>query len=45
MCDGLRDELLLGVVEHRVVVVAIVANEGVRELVAEGVDAGVDGLL
>ena len=43
--DGLGDELLLGVAQRRVVVVAIVADERVRELVAEDVDAGVDGLL
>jgi hypothetical protein len=31
--DGLRDELLLGIPELRIVVVAVVSDERVRELV------------
>jgi hypothetical protein len=43
--DGLRDKLLLGVPERRVVVLAVVPDKGVRELVTGHRDLRVDGLL
>jgi len=42
--DGLSDELFGGVVEMRIVVVAIDADKGVRELVTDDVDLRVDRL-
>ena len=38
MRDGLRDELLGGVVQLRVVVVVVLTNERVRGLLAQDVD-------
>ena len=43
MRDGLGKELLLGVGELRVVVVAVVFDERVGELVVDDVDLRVDG--
>jgi hypothetical protein len=43
--DGLGDELLRRVVELGVLVLAIVAHEGMRELVAGDVDLRVDRLV
>jgi hypothetical protein len=45
MGDGLSDEFLLGVAELRISVLAVVADECVRELVAGNVDLRVDRLI